>query len=66
MLKFRFNDAERPDPGENDKEIIRKAYKHKNQFDLLNSLWFAIGSLMHQGSDVIPRAAATRTLALVW
>uniref|UniRef100_A0AC35FJ23 Ionotropic glutamate receptor L-glutamate and glycine-binding domain-containing protein n=1 Tax=Panagrolaimus sp. PS1159 TaxID=55785 RepID=A0AC35FJ23_9BILA len=23
---------------------------HKNQFDLLNSLWFAIGSLMHQVS----------------
>ena len=23
---------------------------HKNQFDLLNSLWFATGSLMHQVS----------------
>uniref|UniRef100_A0AC34F2M7 Ionotropic glutamate receptor C-terminal domain-containing protein n=1 Tax=Panagrolaimus sp. ES5 TaxID=591445 RepID=A0AC34F2M7_9BILA len=39
---------------------------HKNQFDLLNSLWFAIGSLMHQGADVIPRAASTRTVAVFW
>uniref|UniRef100_A0A0N5C5R2 PBPe domain-containing protein n=1 Tax=Strongyloides papillosus TaxID=174720 RepID=A0A0N5C5R2_STREA len=39
---------------------------HKNQFSLLNSLWFAVGSLMQQGSDVIPRAAATRTVAVVW
>ncbi|VDK36803.1 unnamed protein product, partial [Gongylonema pulchrum] len=31
----------------------------KNQFTILNSLWFAVGSLMQQGSDVIPRAAAT-------
>lgn len=39
---------------------------HKNQFSLLNSLWFAVGSLMQQGSDVIPRAAATRTVAVIW
>lgn len=40
--------------------------KTKNQFNLLNSAWFAIGSLMQQGSDVIPRAAATRTVAVIW
>lgn len=40
--------------------------KTKNQFNLLNSLWFVVGSLMHQGSDVIPRAAATRTVAVIW
>lgn len=38
----------------------------KNQFTILNSLWFAVGSLMQQGSDVIPRAAATRIVAVVW
>ncbi|KAI6226194.1 Glutamate receptor and Ionotropic glutamate receptor domain containing protein [Aphelenchoides fujianensis] len=38
----------------------------KNQFTILNSLWFAIGSLMQQGSDVIPRAAATRCVAVIW
>lgn len=40
--------------------------RKKNQFSLLNSLWFAVGSLMQQGSDVIPRAAATRTVAVIW
>ncbi|KAI6194048.1 Glr-4 [Aphelenchoides besseyi] len=39
---------------------------HKNQFTIFNSLWFAIGSLMQQGSDVIPRAAATRSVAVMW
>ncbi len=39
---------------------------HKNQFTMLNSLWFSVGSLMQQGSDVIPRAAATRIVAVVW
>lgn len=69
---------------ERDKSIL----KHKNQFTMLNSLWFAVGSLMQQvsdirntvrpgiqsklrycelqGSDVIPRAAATRIVAVIW
>ena len=47
---------------ERDQSIL----KHKNQFTLLNSLWFAVGSLMQQGSDVIPRAAATRSIAVIW
>uniref|UniRef100_A0A914LT21 Ionotropic glutamate receptor C-terminal domain-containing protein n=1 Tax=Meloidogyne incognita TaxID=6306 RepID=A0A914LT21_MELIC len=51
---------------------LHKAKLHQNpvnnlqQFSLLNSLWFAVGSLMQQGSDVIPRAAATRTVAVIW
>uniref|UniRef100_A0A915B0N1 Ionotropic glutamate receptor C-terminal domain-containing protein n=2 Tax=Parascaris univalens TaxID=6257 RepID=A0A915B0N1_PARUN len=44
----------------------RSRDEHKNQFSILNSLWFAVGSLMQQGSDVIPRAAATRIVAVVW
>ncbi|VDN53767.1 unnamed protein product [Dracunculus medinensis] len=39
---------------------------YKNQFNMTNSLWFAVGSLMQQGSDVIPRAAATRIVAITW
>jgi len=27
----------------------------ENQFSLLNSLWFTIGSLMQQGSDIAPK-----------
>lgn len=37
-----------------------------NQFSIGNALWFAIGSLMQQGSDLGPRALSTRTLASVW
>lgn len=27
----------------------------ENQFTLLNSFWFTIGSLMQQGSDIAPK-----------
>ncbi|VDM39330.1 unnamed protein product [Toxocara canis] len=47
-------------------ERDRSMDERKNQFTILNSLWFAVGSLMQQGSDVIPRAAATRIVAVVW
>ncbi|CAI5443721.1 unnamed protein product [Caenorhabditis angaria] len=48
---------------ERDFESIKN---QKNQFTILNSFWFTMGSLMQQGSDVIPRAAATRLIAVVW
>ncbi|CAH1800045.1 unnamed protein product [Owenia fusiformis] len=38
----------------------------ENQFTLLNSLWFTIGSLMQQGSDIVPNATSTRVLSAVW
>ncbi|CAG0923707.1 unnamed protein product [Notodromas monacha] len=38
----------------------------ENQFSLLNSLWFTIGSLMQQGSDVAPKAVSTRMVAGMW
>ncbi|VDM59359.1 unnamed protein product [Angiostrongylus costaricensis] len=44
----------------------RSIENQKNQFSVLNSLWFSVGSLMQQGSDVIPRAAATRIVAVIW
>lgn len=34
---------------ERDKSIL----KHKNQFTMLNSLWFAVGSLMQQVSEIL-------------
>ncbi|KAH7643153.1 kainate-selective ionotropic glutamate receptor-like protein 3 [Dermatophagoides farinae] len=37
-----------------------------NQFSIGNSLWFTIGSLMQQGSDLGPRALSTRCLATIW
>lgn len=38
----------------------------ENSFSLLNSLWFTIGSLMQQGSDLAPKAMSTRTVAGIW
>ncbi|XP_061378515.1 glutamate receptor ionotropic, kainate 2 [Danaus plexippus] len=38
----------------------------ENQFTLLNSLWFTIGSLMQQGSDIAPKAVSTRMVAGMW
>ncbi|GFU11750.1 glutamate receptor ionotropic, kainate 2 [Nephila pilipes] len=38
----------------------------ENIFHVRNSLWFNIGSLMQQGSDLIPSAFSTRTAASYW
>lgn len=38
----------------------------ENIFNVRNSLWFNIGSLMQQGSDLIPTAFSTRTVASYW
>lgn len=38
----------------------------ENQFTIGNSLWFTVGSLMQQGSDVAPHAVSTRVVAGSW
>ncbi|CAH1402280.1 unnamed protein product [Nezara viridula] len=38
----------------------------ENQFSLLNSLWFTLGSVMQQGSDVAPISVSTRMVASIW
>lgn len=38
----------------------------ENQFTFSNSLWFTIGALMQQGSDVAPISPCTRIAAGVW
>ncbi|XP_073988770.1 glutamate receptor ionotropic, kainate 2-like isoform X2 [Rhodnius prolixus] len=38
----------------------------ENQFTLLNSLWFTIGSLMQQGSEIAPISVSTRMVAAIW
>ncbi|XP_024216292.1 glutamate receptor ionotropic, kainate 2 isoform X2 [Halyomorpha halys] len=38
----------------------------ENKFTLPNSLWFTIGSLMQQGSDIAPKAVSTRMVAGMW
>ncbi|XP_054720355.1 glutamate receptor ionotropic, kainate 2-like isoform X2 [Uloborus diversus] len=38
----------------------------ENVFSILNSMWFAIGSLMQQGSDIAPTAMSTRAITSIW
>ncbi|XP_055858131.1 glutamate receptor ionotropic, kainate 2 isoform X2 [Episyrphus balteatus] len=38
----------------------------RNEFTLKNSFWFAIGTLMQQGSDLYPRATSTRIVGGIW
>ncbi|XP_055382987.1 glutamate receptor ionotropic, kainate 2 [Condylostylus longicornis] len=40
--------------------------KVESQFTLLNCMWFAIGSLMQQGCDFLPKALSTRMVAGMW
>ncbi|KAK6187489.1 hypothetical protein SNE40_005502 [Patella caerulea] len=38
----------------------------ENTFNLANSFWFTVGTLMQQGSDVNPRAVSTRIVGGTW
>nr|XP_022293322.1 uncharacterized protein LOC111103957 [Crassostrea virginica] len=38
----------------------------ENQFSIMNSLWFTIGALMQQGSEISPKTTSTRLVAGVW
>lgn len=49
-----------PHPCNTDSEEV------ENTFDLGNSMWFAIGTLMQQGSDINPRACSTRLVGSIW
>ncbi|XP_028981864.1 glutamate receptor ionotropic, kainate 2 [Diachasma alloeum] len=37
-----------------------------NDFSLANSFWFAVGTLMQQGSDLNPKATSTRIVGGIW
>ncbi|GFX39507.1 glutamate receptor ionotropic, kainate 2 [Trichonephila clavipes] len=49
-----------PHPCDTENDVV------ENQFTLLNSFWFTIGSIMQQGSDILPRAISTRMVASSW
>ncbi|EZA54440.1 Glutamate receptor, ionotropic kainate, partial [Ooceraea biroi] len=53
---------ENPHPCNGQSEVL------ENEFTLLHSLslWFTIGSLMQQGSDIAPKAVSTRMVAGMW
>ncbi|XP_075262863.1 glutamate receptor 2-like isoform X2 [Convolutriloba macropyga] len=42
------------------------AIEKTNDFSLYNSMWFSLGALMQQGTDIAPRAPASRIVGGVW
>lgn len=38
----------------------------ENNFNMVNCLWFSMGSLMGQGCDILPKAVSTRMVAGMW
>ncbi|XP_015599874.1 glutamate receptor ionotropic, kainate 2 isoform X2 [Cephus cinctus] len=38
----------------------------ENNFNLKNSLWLTMGSIMQQGSDILPKAPSIRMVASMW
>ncbi|KAG5684287.1 hypothetical protein PVAND_013523 [Polypedilum vanderplanki] len=38
----------------------------QNQFTLKNSMWFTIGAILQEGSDIAPKATSTRIVASIW
>ncbi|XP_062609790.1 uncharacterized protein LOC134271606 [Saccostrea cucullata] len=54
------NEWDNPYPCDTTNEI------QENQFSVMNSLWFTIGALMQQGSEISPKATSTRLVAGVW
>ncbi|XP_066262969.1 glutamate receptor ionotropic, kainate 2 [Euwallacea similis] len=62
FILARFTPYEWHNPHPCDKDPDRL----ENQFTLFNCMWFAIGSLMQQGCDFLPKAVSTRMVAGMW
>ncbi|VDK32839.1 unnamed protein product [Taenia asiatica] len=60
VARFSPYEWHNPHPCNAESEIL------ENNFNMLNSLWFTIGCLMQKGSDIMPKATSTRTIAGFW
>uniref|UniRef100_A0A4W4DNH8 Glutamate receptor n=1 Tax=Electrophorus electricus TaxID=8005 RepID=A0A4W4DNH8_ELEEL len=49
-----------PHPCNPDSDIV------ENNFTLINSMWFGVGALMQQGSELMPKALSTRIVGGIW
>ncbi|XP_048776012.1 glutamate receptor 2-like [Ostrea edulis] len=47
-------------------EASRKDISVTNAFTLSNTLWFSLGALMQQGSDIFPRSISGRIVGSAW
>uniref|UniRef100_A0AAX7U8R7 Glutamate receptor n=1 Tax=Astatotilapia calliptera TaxID=8154 RepID=A0AAX7U8R7_ASTCA len=59
---FKFTPYEwyNPHPCNPDSDVV------ENNFTLINSVWFGVGALMQQGSELMPKALSTRIVGGIW
>ncbi|XP_077295106.1 glutamate receptor ionotropic, kainate 2-like isoform X2 [Arctopsyche grandis] len=55
-----------PKEWQNPYPCIEEPEKLENQFSMPNSLWFTVGSVLQQGSELAPIAMSTRMIAGIW
>ncbi|XP_055615442.1 glutamate receptor ionotropic, kainate 2 isoform X2 [Toxorhynchites rutilus septentrionalis] len=55
-----------PKEWDNPYPCIEEPEELENQFSFSNSMWFTIGALLQQGSEIAPKACSTRTVASIW
>ena len=60
IARFSPYEWKNPHPCNQSSELV------ENQFTIMNSLWFTIGSLMQQGTDLNPHAPSVRVISCAW
>ncbi|CAO1385800.1 unnamed protein product [Diamesa tonsa] len=55
-----------PTEWDNPYPCIEEPENLMNQFSFRNSMWFSIGALLQQGSEIAPKAPSTRIVASMW
>lgn len=55
-----------PSQWENPYPCVEDPAYLENQFTFQNSMWFAVGALLQQGSEIEPKAASIRLASSVW
>ncbi|KAM8707037.1 hypothetical protein ACLKA7_011186 [Drosophila subpalustris] len=55
-----------PAEWDNPYPCIEEPTELENQFSFANCLWFSIGALLQQGSELAPKAFSTRAVAASW
>lgn len=55
-----------PKEWDNPFPCIQEPKNLQNQFTFKNAIWFTIGAILQEGSDVAPKAPSTRIVASIW
>jgi glutamate receptor, ionotropic, invertebrate len=68
IVSFSFFILGRMSPKEwdNPYPCIQEPTVLQNQYTFKNSMWFTIGAILQEGSDVAPKAVSTRIVASIW